>query len=261
MIVLKIFKNVKIILEIEEIYSEVWGKYKKFNKIETLFFKISHSFIVVSNKLKTILSKMVKKNIICLFGSYEINNFAYLKKFDNNHFTNLVFAGSIETLRNGAFKALEILEILPENYRLFILGNGSRSDTSNLVSRINEINSIKQREACIFLGVKVKDELNLLLSNCHIGLNPQNLGDYMQSAFPSKILTYLASNLRVVSTKVESTLDSPFSKLIFFSKSESAIDLMNSILKINLNSKYSSLSFIKKEEVKFLLDLKYILNN
>src|SRR5699024_6729495 len=63
---LKNFKKVNIILEVEEIYSKVW-KESGYKKLETDFINIADKYIVVSDLLK---QQLPNKQSVILYGSY-----------------------------------------------------------------------------------------------------------------------------------------------------------------------------------------------
>jgi penicillin-binding protein-related factor A (putative recombinase) len=86
---------------------------------------------------------------------------------------------------------------------------------------------------------------------CHIGLNPQNEGEYMNTAFPSKILSYLSHGLVVVSTRVRSIQESKISKLINFTEDDNPKSIANTIKAINIDKQPDNVHLIKKLDMDF----------
>src|SRR5699024_890744 len=141
---------------------------------------VADKYILVSEELKRFLKLKNKENVI-LYGAYNQVNIKERKKSDNEAI-NLVYAGSIDEVKGGAFKSLEIIEKINGNYLLHILGGGSDNKINVLKRRIREINKKKGKEVCKYVGVLHGREFNEYLKNCDIALNPQNSGDYMQTA-------------------------------------------------------------------------------
>src|SRR5690606_35053088 len=96
------------------------------------------------------------------------------------------------------------MNYLPNKYRLHILGFGNNSDIEELKKLINYVNKEKGYECCRYYGSLDGEKYSEFLLDCDIGLNPQKEGEYMDFAFPSKILSYLAHGLEVVSTRIKS---------------------------------------------------------
>lgn len=254
--ILQYFKKINLILQVEEIYSEVVKKQRRNNNREIKFINNADYRILVSNQLK---NKIGIEGDIVLYGSYKNNlNLEIIKENKS-----LVYAGSIEKLKNGAFNAVEMMRFISDkNIKLYILGTGSKTNILKLESMITEINNMKQREAIIFLGEKDGDEYNELMNSFSIGLNLQNSGSYMDTAFPSKIIAYLSYNQKIISTNIASIKNSPFEEFIDFvyvnNLNETAKEIEIVANKIEAENK--ELTVIDHFDNKFKEDLKVILN-
>ncbi len=207
----KKLKNLTIILEIEEIYSEIWTFPKLLTMFEDRIINNSEYYIIASDILKDKLSE--KKEKIVLYGDYRVNKRIQNYSCIDKKYINLVYAGGIETVRKGAFKSIDILEYLPNNYYLNIIGFGEDEDIKCLKECI-ELSPFKNRIK--FHGEKKGEDFLTFLNTCDVGLNPQVTGDYMDTAFPSKILTYLGAGLNIISSKVDSIYCSKLKNEIFF---------------------------------------------
>lgn len=206
----KKIKKINLILEIEEVYSEIWKFPKLLENFEKKIIDCSESYIIASDLLNEKLSK-VKDNVV-LYGAYRSTKLDMIK-LNNDNYIHLVYAGGIEMVRRGAFLSIDILERLPDNYFLNIVGFGDDKDIDYLRECIS-MSPIKNRIK--FHGELKGEEFVTFLNRCHVGLNPQITGNYMDTAFPSKILTYLGAGLNVISSKVDSIHKSGVKDLIFF---------------------------------------------
>ena len=255
----KKIKNFQIVLEVEEIYGDVWKQWEKFKKIEQKLIDSADTYILVSDLLKEHLNKDTKSSIV-LYGSYHVIPIEK-NKVESNNQINLLYAGSIDITKGGAYNAIEALRYLPDRYILNIIGHGSSEQISNLLKLIKSINEEKGKEVCIFDGTLHGQKYTDYLLKCDIALNPQNQGDYMNTAFPSKILSYLSHNLRVVSTEIKSVKNSAISNYINFSQTDDPESIAEAILNVNCNINFDSRSTISKLDKKFVVNIKELMSN
>lgn len=253
----KYIRKYHVILEVEEIYGEVWKNSKLLNHWEKKLLDSADSYILVSDKLQERFNKRNKKSLV-LYGAYEPKYTLNDSKLEDN-FIHLVYAGSIDRVKGGAFQSLEIARRLPLNYKLHILGGGNEECLNELKETIKSINSEKGYEAILYKGILHGKDFTDYLNKCNIALNPQNQGEYMNTAFPSKVITYLAHNLDVVSTPIESIRFSKIAKYIKFSKGDSVSDFIKTITPIEgqTTNKYSNI--IAQLDREFTEDLNELL--
>lgn len=244
----KFFKRFKLILEVEEIYSDVWNTNRCLSYMEKMLIEAADSYIVVSDILK---ERLKNKRCIILYGGYSTNLEGCAKQ--NSDKIELVYAGSIDGTKSGAYNAIESMKYLPNIYRLNILGFGDYNDIVKLKGLIWEANM--HGKECHYFGTKVGEEYDWILSNCDIALNPQYQGQYMNTAFPSKILSYLSHNLRVVSTRIKSVELSLLSPLITFPNEDSAKSFANAIMSIDLKQPYDSVAKVKELDCVFIKEI------
>lgn len=256
----KFFKKFHIVLEVEEIYGEVWKESKKFSEMENKLIASANSYIFVSDILEKHINKKNKPYII-LYGSYE-TVLKPIEKVKKDGIIRLLYAGSIDSTKGGAFNAVNSLKDLPRNYKLHIIGHGSIEQQEKLRVKINEINSEKGYEACVFDGTLHGQEYSNYLLQCDIALNPQKQGSYMHTAFPSKIISYLSHQLIVISTDIESVRNSEIAEYIIFLENESSTSISKAILDadLSLRDSLNDTSIIKKMDQKFVSELEELLN-
>ncbi len=251
--IVKKIKGLDIILEIEEIYHEVWSNNKQFRffkEIEYSFLQKTKKAIVASDNIQNKLN-LDDLNTIKLYGAYRVNNHKTKDNYNNN-IIEVVYAGGIEKTRSGAFNSIELISFLPSNYRLNILGYGSEDCIDELLQKIDLYNE-KLDNKIIFHGTLHGNDLINFLNKCHIGLNPQNLGDYMDSAFPSKILTYISNGLNVISSDIEVIRKSQISDYIFFYQNMEDVS--------SFQYKNYDYNIVKVLHMNFLNHLKLLLND
>lgn len=238
----KMIRGFKLILEVEEIYSLVWKGGSKFQKTEMRLINSADRYIFVSENLRNIVNKMDKKSLI-LYGSYTAHNQS--KSEIHNQNIKLIYAGSIDKTKGGALRSVEVMRYLGNNYELIILGHGSKAEISSLENAIKLLNHEKGYSASVYLGTKHGNEYSAILSSCDIALNPQNTGDYMDSAFPSKIISYLSHNLRVITTPLKSVEQSELAKYLTFSDDDRPHSIANAVQSIDFSVLHNSIDIIE----------------
>lgn len=254
---LKFFKKIKVILEVEEIYGEVLNKSNRAKEIEIKYIKKMDSRIFVSDLLK---EKVGISSDIVLYGSYTSKNFNL-----NRISKSMVYAGSIDQLKGGAFVSVELMKFIEDQrITLNILGTGTDSEISKLKSKIREVNIQKKYEAVKFLGLKTGEEFDEIMNTFEFGLNLQNQGDYMDTAFPSKIITYLSYGLQIISSNIRSIQISPFSNEIDFVNindlKKAASQISNIVETYSVESSKNTV-LINKYDKMFYEDLKKLVFN
>ena len=204
-------KKFRLILECEEIYSDVTGKSAKREK-EIKFIKNADGYIFPTELLDEKLNINGKKSVV-IYGTYDIQkNFG--EKFDDGKI-HCVYAGTLDK-RKGAFTAINSALYLDGNYHLHILGFGTEKEKNELLKAI-ELNKGKTDCKITFEGVKSGEEYIRFIQKCHIGLSTQDVNaEFNDTSFPSKILSYLSNGLNVVSVKISAIERSKVGKYLYF---------------------------------------------
>ncbi|WP_422484801.1 hypothetical protein [Gudongella sp. DL1XJH-153] len=252
----KYIKKFDIILEVEEIYSDVWKGSANYEQ-EVKYIKKFEKYLFASDKLSVLFAE---KPSVVIYGAYEAINVE--KKENNfNDEINLVYAGSIDRVKGGAFNAIKSMRYLPNRYHLNILGFGEKTHIDEMIDLIEKLNLEMNRECCSFHGILVGDEYKKFMLNCDIGLNPQVQGEYMNSAFPSKVLSYLSHHLNVVSTAIESITISKVANQINFSADDTPSSIAKAVMTVELDKAHSQLSVIETLDYEFVKDLNSLLKS
>ena len=224
-------KRAKIILEIEEIYGDVSNNKKLVNN-EIRFFNFADAYVFPTILLNNKINHSNKPYII-IHGTYDVPKRS-VDKFDDGKI-HCVYAGTFDVRKGGALAALNSIPFLKDNYCIHILGFGNKSDTNTVINRIQDLNKTYGANA-VFEGLKTGDEFLSFIQKCQIGLSTQNpCGEYNDTSFPSKVLSYMANGLIVVSVRIPVVETSDVSKCVVFAKSNSGKDIADAIMRVDLS--------------------------
>lgn len=256
-------KKIKFILEVEEIYSCLSENNKKFYKSEIAFMNSASGYLLVNDLIDEKITRKNKPAIIS-YGNYSVpQEFCYKNLYFNNSRVNVVYAGVIENIRKAAYLAVDAAKYLNSNYRLHILGFGNKGDIETLKSRINEINLSVDDERVVFHGEKSGEEYYGFLQACDIALSCHIYEEEMKESadytFPSKLLTYMANGLTIVSSNIRCVKNSVLGNYMHFFKTNSSKEMADVILSIDLNNKINSRKIIEELDVQFTIKMKKLL--
>lgn len=249
-------KGFHLILEVEEFYRKVWKNKNILNRWEQKLIDSADTYIAVSDVLAEILGEKAKA---VLYGNYTVPVSVNTNFVNEDGKIHIVYAGSIDDTKGGALNAARCAEMLPKNYIVHILGTGNKKQIDELNEVIDFVNDIQKRDVCIYHGVLIGKDYDDFLFKCQIALNPQKEGDYMNTAFPSKVISYLSHNLRVVSTRIESIDKSKLSHLITFSEDDQPVSIVRAVMSIDFQSTYNSAPEIQKLNAEFVNNIKRLL--
>lgn len=254
--VAKKIKKFNLVLEVEEIYQDVGEFTNRTRRNEYNFFSIADKYIFATELLAEKINLGYKPYIIAN-GAYKVEKNRDVK-FDDNRI-HIVYAGTFDPRKGGAFAAVEAAEHLSENYHVHIIGFGSEDEKNMLLKKINDIS--KKTEATItYDGLLAGDEYIRFIQKCDIGLSTQiPEAVYNETSFPSKILSYMANGLRVVSIRIRAVEMSDIGQSIYYYNEQTPESIAEAISSIDLNSFYDSRELISKLDVSFEESLRKLL--
>lgn len=255
-ILAKKIKKFNLILEVEEVYSKVWEIKSTLSVWEKYLIDAASSYLIVSELLGDLLPNKPK---ILAYGSYKTTGITNISKSDEK--IKIVYAGSVDDTKGGANNIIDCSDFLSDTYEIKIIGYGNEKDIEVLKTRIKIKNERKENAHCGFYGVKREQEYSKFLLGCHVGVNSQINGVYMQTAFPSKILSYLSHNLAVVSTPIESIKKSVLSSYISFSENDTPESIAEAIKSIDIKNLRDPREKIKELHIEFVANLKQMINS
>lgn len=231
----KALKKFKLILEVEEIYSNVEKHRPKLIKYEKRFFNIADAFIFSTVLLNENVNKNNKPYVV-INGTYEVEELVSKKNDDGKN--HIIYAGTFDKRKGSAVAAIAAAEYLDENYIMHICGFGTKTEEEELCKLIQNNN---KKNACkiIYHGLLKGREYLSLLQSCHIGLSTQNpAADFNATSFPSKILSYLANGLSVVSIKIPAIVQSEVGSYISYYEKQAPEDIARAIKEVSLDENY-----------------------
>lgn len=206
----KKIKRFRLILEVEEIYQDVGApKFKRMARYENEMIKAADAYIFPTELLNEKLNTGNKPYVI-IYGTYKVEP-QIAEKFDDGKI-HVVYAGTFDIRKGGATASIEATRFLSDNYHVHICGFGTEKEREDIKQQISEI--AKTSKATItFDGLKKGEEYIKFIQRCHIGLSTQNpLAAFNDTSFPSKILSYMANGLSVV------TIDIPVVRTAYIGK-------------------------------------------
>ena len=243
---IKRIKKIKVILEVEEVYSDVLKKNKSFRNKELKYINDADKYIFASRTLEETINENNKKNCI-INGTYKVEP-QIVEKYNDGKI-HLVYSGILDYSK-GAFNAIKLSDYLNDNYMIHIIGYGDNNIIDELTMTIEERNKTNKC-LIVFDGIKKEKEYIEYIQKCDIGLSVQDKdASYNMTSFPSKILSYLSNGLRVVSVDIPAIKNSDIGKLLFFYEENNIKSISDVIKNISFKDKYSSREFIKKLDKK-----------
>ena len=225
----------KVVLEIEEIYSDVHDKGNLREKEEEAI-KLADGYIVAVDSMKKVLPE--KRPYAVVNGTYTTEKERNVRFNDKK--IHCVYAGTFDPTKGGAAAAAAAAEFLPENYHVHILGFGTEEQKKQLQELIAAVQK-KTKCTLTYDGLKSGEEYIQFLQKCHIGLCTQ-IPDakYTETSFPSKVLVYLANGLRVLSVRIPAVENSAVGGILYYYDNQSPQEIANAIMSIPMEEDYNS---------------------
>lgn len=249
----KRLRGFRLILEAEEVYDNATKLSFPMNVFEKKLLQAADGYVFSTELLAK--SFDTEKSYTCCNGIYAPAPRLVSPTQDGK--IHLLYTGIIDFEKRGAFNAVEATRYLNENYVLHILGFG---ETEKLCERIDELN---QTNACkiVFDGLKKGDDFIKYCEQCHIGLSTQSMsGEYLQTSFPSKILSYLSMGLSVVSCYVECVSACKIGDLVSYYYEDTPQRIAEAIQNVHLeNANERILERMAQLDASFSAELKKLL--
>lgn len=248
----KKIKKCRLILEVEEIYGDVIKSSKTVKK-ELKYFKKADAYIFPTQLLHEKINGKGKPYAI-IHGTYNVEE-QRADKFDDGRI-HCVYAGTFDPRKGGVAAAAAAAQFLDEKYHLHIIGFGSENDTKLLINTIQEM-SKKTRCKITYDGLLSGEEYIRFLQSCDIGLSTQNpSAAFNDTSFPSKVLSYMANGLRVVSVKIKALETSAVNNLLYYYEGDQPERIAEAIRSIDMNDGYDSRKCIRELDENFCNDLR-----
>ena len=221
-----------LVLEVEEIYQNVKSVFWFNSILERLLFNSADAYIFPSELLEERIN-VKKKSFLIIYGSYKESPFLSEKSDDDK--VHIIYSGTFDSRKGGAFSAIEAAEYLDQNYHIHITGLGTNEE----VNRIQKaVNTVSAHTTCrlSYDGFINDNEFLPYLQQFNIGLCTQNPNDQLSSScFPSKILLYLSNGLTVLSSKAPAVVKSSIASDLYFYEEQNPKSIAERIKAIPLN--------------------------
>lgn len=249
----KKIKGFSILLEAEEIYNDVFQRSKASRKKELKYLDSAEKYIFPSTVLAKRINTQNKPQAI-VYGAYEYDKSEPVKHGKGK--IRVAYTGSFDPNKGGLKSALEAAKYLDEHYCLCILG----TDTPQRIKELEDyIENHSQKDCCeiIYNGVKRGKDYTDYLCGCDIGLSTQNPdAAFNNTSFPSKVISYLSCDLRVVTYPIEVLTDSELKDSLYFYTENTPNAIAETIKAIDLDLPYDGRSLIKSLDKSFTQQLK-----
>lgn len=249
----KRIRRFKLILELNEMYSDVTTNLAKKKKIELKIISNADAFMFPNDLMNTMFNHKHKPFVV-EYGIYT-PECKYSEKFNDGKI-HVVYAGTFNPAKGGA--AAAAANYLPSNYHVHILGFGSKNQIEEL-ERIAEY--VNKKDGCKITYDGKLDGIEFIkyLQKFHIGLSTQNPdAAFNATSFPSKILTYLANGLQVVSIDIPAISESELKDDIIFYSNQTPHEIAKAILRVDDFTPHFKI--LQKLDIELKSNLKHILD-
>ena len=254
----------KFILEMEEVYSDVI-KAQYLRKREISAAKTASAFIFPTQLLDKVINVSNKPSII-IHGTYQIEQDRNCNVFKENlqgqsdAIIHCVYAGTLDPRKGGAAAAAAAAEYLPDCYHIHILGFGSDQQIQDMKDLVANISSRSDAKVT-YDGLLSGEEYVRFIQSCDIGLSTQDpTAAFNATSFPSKILSYMANGLRVVSIRIPAIEQSSVGNELYYYDMQTPEEIAKAIQSVDLSfgndprQKISVLANRFEQEIGKLLD-------
>ena len=247
---LRKIKKVKIILEVEEIYSDLLKSANTVWKREQCAFENSDGYIFSTEMLAEKINKKQLPSVV-IYGTYQSDTESRIKDDDLVH---VVYAGTFDPRKGGA-AAAAAAAYLPNNYHLHICGFGKQKEIDDIKSVINELR--EKGHNVSYEGLLKGQNYLDMLHKCQIGLSTQvPSAKFNNTSFPSKILSYMSAGLAVVSISIPAIEGSKVGKYITFYENQTPEEIARSIIKCDISQGERNKDVIASLDAGFKKELK-----
>lgn len=253
---IRIFKRCKFIFEVEEIYNDV-VKTGFFNRKKEMKSVLPADAYIFPTHLLNGIVNVKNKPYVLLHGIYENIKLNGDKKTKGK--IKVVYGGTLEP-RKGCLDLVEACRFLNDKYDVGIVGFGSVQEINILVDKISKI---KEEIACELHYDGNLNNLEYLryIQDCDIGICPQDPdAAFNATSFPSKILSYMANGLRVVSIRIPAIESSAIGDYMYYYDRQTPEEIAKAIMQVDLNDGYNGREIISKLDKKFTKEIAELIN-
>lgn len=248
-------KKFKLIYEVEEIFADVIGN-KRLRKHEIKILKSADAYIFPTKLLSDLINESRKPEVL-IHGTYKVEHNREVSFNDGK--IHIVYAGTFDPRKGGALAAVSAAELLSSKHHIHIIGFGGDEDIKNIKERIDEVSKISKANIT-YDGLLSGEEYVKFIQSCDIGLSTQNPdAAFNDTSFPSKILSYMANGLRVVTVRIPAIESSAVGRDVYYYDEQTPQAIAEAIMKIDLNDGYDGRKRIKELDIQYKEDMTRLL--
>lgn len=256
-------KKFRLILEVEEIYADVNGREEDRRK-EYGIFSAADAYLFPTELLNQKINTRNKPYVL-IHGTYQeepdrkCNLFGDGLQSEKQQKIHCVYAGTFDPRKGGAVAAAAAAEFLPENYHIHILGFGNDAEKKRMQDLIAELAS---KCACgiSYDGLLSGEDYIRFIQSCHIGLSTQNPdAAFNATSFPSKILSYMANGLQVVSIRIPAIEGSAIGEYMHYYDVQSPEEIAKAIMKVDMTDPHDGRKIISELDREFRRNMRELL--
>lgn len=252
---LKKLKKFYLILEVEEIYGDVTGSSKTVHQ-EKAFFNIADAYIFPTQLLDQNINTKNKPSVI-IYGTYQVES--PRKECFNDNKIHVVYAGTLDPRKGGAIATATASAFLTDKFHIHILGFGSQHDIHEMKELVKNY-SIPGHATLTYDGVLFGEDYIKFIQKCHIGMSTQNPdATFNASSFPSKVLSYLANGLHVVSIRIPAIEYSAVGDMLDYYDIQTPEAIAQAIINVDVTTAYNSRNRIEELSKQFVQSLDKLL--
>lgn len=228
----KRLKRFRLILELEEIYSDVSGNSEQQCR-EKKIIEVADGYMFSTELLEEKYNIVGKPSVVC-------NGIYRVEPRLADHFADgkihVVYAGTFDPRKGGVVAAAAAAALLPSNYHFHICGFGSPKEIELVKEAVRKIND-KGIARVTYEGMLTGEHFLRFIQQCHIGVSTQDPNALFNStSFPSKILTYLSNGLSVVSIRIPAIERSGVRECITFYEEQTPENIAQAILNLKIET-------------------------
>jgi len=255
-------KRFKLVMEVEEIYADVTGN-QKIRAKELRFFQEADAYIFPTQLLDDAVNTRHKPSVV-VHGTYQVEPDRYCNVFNDDveysekKTIHCVYAGTLDPRKGGAIAAAAA-EYLPSNYHIHILGFGGEKEIQEMKKLVADVQS-RSKATVSYDGLLSGEEYIRFIQSCDIGLSTQDPNAaFNETSFPSKVLSYFANGLHVVSIRIPAVEQSAVGDMLTYYDVQSPEEIAKAIMSVDVHASYDSRERIDKLHESFVQDLKQML--
>jgi glycosyltransferase involved in cell wall biosynthesis len=244
-LIMRFFGKRKLVIEFEDFFNPSDIRYYIYGPFVYLGIKMSSAFLASSEGMKTYLSRLRPESNIVVNGGYCPETIMSSDSpLESDGPVKILYSGSLDAERGvenllGYFRSQSDL-----NFNLSFSGSGPLSNAIMLAA--------EKDDRVKYLGLLDQVDYAQAIQSADICINSQYSS--ISVNFPSKITTYLAFGKIVLSTEIESLVNSAYSDSLIFYNDQDPTDFWAKLYFIKENiDKLNSQSEARKSALKDIL--------